>query len=96
MSIRYTRSLTRWERFVSWCDEHTGAIFVALGILFVLGISFGVVCCESSTCTTLAEDLRLEHKWSVIGGCRVKVGDRFVPLGNVRFLQNGAIQVEVD
>lgn len=70
-----------------------GIVIAGLALL-IGGVIFGVRSCESTRCGTLAEEMKLEHTYSMISGCRVKLGERTVPLGQVRFFEDGKIRVE--
>ena len=63
-------------------DIISGVIFLAIAAILAAGLIFLTVkSCESRWAGTYQTD------WSMLGGCRVKVGDKFLPEANVREIE---------
>ena len=63
-------------------DIISGVIFLAIAAILAAGlIVLNAKGCESRWAGTYQTD------WSMLGGCRVKVGDKFLPEANVREIE---------
>ena len=63
-------------------DIISGVIFLAIAAILAAGlIVLNAKGCESRWEGTYQTD------WSMLGGCRVKVGDKFLPEANVREIE---------
>ena len=63
-------------------DIISGVIFLAIAAILACGlIVLNVKGCENRWEGTYQTD------WSMLGGCRVKVGDKFLPEANVREIE---------
>ncbi len=60
-------------------------IFTAVFLLTALSV-FGLGCAsEAISCTARTHGLRMQHEWTVFGGCRVNSAkDGWIPLANYR------------
>ena len=63
-------------------DIISGVIFLAIAAIF-LG---GVILLTAKGCESRWEGT-YQTDWSILGGCRVKVSDKFLPEANVREIE---------
>lgn len=80
--------MNRFDKEFIW--SITGVIVVVILTIFLSRS------CESTRCETRAQEMGLQHVYSLTSGCRVKLGDKTVPLDQVRFFEDGHIIVEKD
>jgi len=72
-------------------------IFSGVGLVVVIVIILGILhFCEATRCETRAGEMKLEYVYSLTSGCRVKLKDRTVPMDQLRFFENGRIEVEAN
>lgn len=72
--------------YAAWCIG-----IVALIVVVVGGIGFGIYQSEKAECRGTAHRLEVEWRFQGFGGCFFKVGDVFVPEGMIRINDQGDI-----
>lgn len=61
--------------------DHLGKICFLLLVLIFLLLFYA----EEKDCEIKAEGMKLDHEWSFVSGCRIKIDGKLVPLINYRF-----------
>ena len=61
---------------------------VGIAVMFLILIFIGCyIFIGKGTCDSRWEGSTYQTDWSMLGGCRVKVGDKFLPEANVREIE---------
>jgi len=71
-------------------------LFVVFVCVFIFGITFSYYLCRATECETRAKEMKLEHIYSLVSGCRVKLGNRTVPMEQLRFFNDGRVTIETE
>ena len=64
-------------------DIISGVIFLAIAAI----LAAGLIVLNAKGCENRWEGSTYQTDWSMLGGCRVKVGDKFLPEANVREIE---------
>ena len=62
-------------------------VIIVLGVMAWYGITWGL----KVNCRNIGKDSLLESRWTISEGCLVKVGDRWIDSGKVRYFPDGSI-----
>lgn len=79
---------------MSSIEEKATVWTIVIIALIIFGALFGCRSCDASRCSTLAAEMGLQYHFGMIAGCRVKIAGKYVPLDNVRILEDGKMTVE--
>lgn len=78
--------------YIDW-DMILGIGCLALLVLIVVGAPIGNHFWNKATCHNRANLMQMDAQHSLMLGCMVKVGERWVPLHYVRINQNGDVSI---
>lgn len=67
-------------------DDFTAMVLIGGTLLFFIAAHVLGYAWESYSCSSVASTMNMDSKYKLIGGCFVKVNDRFIPIKNYRHM----------
>jgi hypothetical protein len=72
--------------FLYYHEDTINFILLVLIVLVVVVVSlWGIFTLSRSSCTACTKDIGFPHRWSIMGGCQIEIGEnKWIPLDNYR------------